>query len=305
MPSFGTSSGHMLADKRYALALQLAEWGDFSASADLLRQGIELAPAWPPFYFHLGEALRKTNDFEGAGKAFEEYLIHDPADAMGAAIKLSLIGARAAPPTMPEEYVRALFHQYAPRFEKSLVENLDYHTPDEMAALVLAHKDGGFSHLLDLGCGTGLAAKFFEGRVKAMTGIDLAPGMIREARAKNIYTHLHEEKIEDFLAGTKDRYDLVLAADVFVYIGEIDAIFTQIANVMTNGGLYSFSVQTPPGGVEGWILGPDHRYAHAHGYVESCLGKAGLELVRRCDDLALRLDGGKPVTGAVYLARKA
>jgi predicted TPR repeat methyltransferase len=304
MPSFGVTSGNMVADKRYALALRLAEWGDFSASADLLRQAIELAPHWPPLYFHYGEALRHAENDADAIGAFEEYLRLDPADAMGAAIKLFLIGAAPPPPAMPEEYVRTLFHQYAPQFEKSLVDNLAYRAPGEMAALVLAHKENGFSHILDLGCGTGLAAEFFKGRAAAMTGVDLAPGMIREARAKNLYTILHEAKIENFLAETDERYDLVLAADLFVYIGDVAAIFKQIATVMTNGGFYCFSVQTPADGTEGWMLGPDHRYAQAHAYIARCLEDAGLALADYRAGIPLRLEGGKPVAGAIYLARK-
>ena len=304
MPSFSVTSGNMIADKRYALALRLAEWGDFSASADLLRQAIELAPHWPPLYFHYGEALRRAKNDAGAIGAFEEYLRLDPADAMGAAIKLFLIGAAPPPPTMPEEYVRALFHQYAPQFEKSLLGNLAYRVPGEMAALVLAHKEKGFSHILDLGCGTGLAAQFFKGRGAAMTGVDLAPGMIREARAKNLYTLLHEAKIENFLAATEERYDLVLAADLFVYIGDVATIFKQIATVMTNGGFYCFSVQTPADGANGWMLGPDHRYAQAHAYITRCVEDSGLDLTDYRAGIPIRLEGGKPVAGAIYLARK-
>lgn len=304
MPSFATTSGNMTADSRYALALRLAEWGDFSASADILRQGIELAPGWPPPYFHLGEALRQQKDFAAAGTAFEEYLRLDPADAMGATIKLALIGARPAPPAMPEEYVRALFHQYAPKFEKSLVGNLAYNAPRDMADLISAHRQDTFSHILDLGCGTGLAAQYFKGRAAAITGIDLAPGMIREARAKNLYTHLHEAKIQDFLAAAMDRYDLILAADLFIYIGDLRGVFKQIAAVMTNSGLYAFSIQIPPDDAGDWVLGPDHRYAQTPAYIERCLEESGLALADSRAGVPLRLEGGKPVAGAIYLSRK-
>lgn len=301
---FGGSSGDMLADKRYAMALQLAEWGDHAAAADLLRQGIELAPHWPPFYFQLGESLRQSKDAAAAATAFHHYLARDPADAMGAAVKLSLLGAMPAPAAMPEEYVRSLFHQYAPKFEKSLVENLQYHTPDLMADIVSAHQDGNFAHLLDLGCGTGLAAKFFAGRAARMTGIDLAPGMIEQARMKNLYDDLQVGGIERFLDETAARYDLVLAADVFVYIGALEKIFAQTANVMMPCGLFCFSVQNPGEDVPAWTIGADHRYAHARPYIESRLKNSGLALLALNEDVALRLDAGAPVMGAIYLAKK-
>ena len=293
----------MLADKRYAMALQLAEWGDHTAAADLLRQGIELAPAWPPFYFHLGETLRQGGNADSAARAFHDYLARDPADAMGATIKLSLMGAVPMPPSMPEEYVRSLFHQYAPKFERSLVENLQYHTPDLMADMVFAHHPDGFENLLDLGCGTGLAAKFYAGRAVRMTGIDLAPGMVEQAKRKNIYAVLHVGKIEDFLAQTPERYDIALAADVFVYIGALEEIFARLSAVLMPAGIFSFSVQMPADDVSGWVLGPDHRYAHARAYIESSAAKAGFTVLDCRENIALRLDGGKAVLGAIYLLR--
>lgn len=302
---FGGSSGHILADKRYVMALQLAEWGDHVAAADLLRQGIELAPDWPPFYFHLGEALRLSGDAQDAADALRAYLARDPADAMGATVKLALLGAVPMPPSMPEEYVRSLFHQYAPRFEKSLVENLQYHTPDLMADMVAAHHAGKFENLLDLGCGTGLAAKFYAGRAARMTGIDLAPGMIEQARAKNLYDALHVAGIEDFLKATTERYDLVLAADVFVYVGALESIFARLSSAMLPGGLFSFSVQMPQEDTNGFTLGADHRYAHARAYIERCARDAGFSVVDMREKVALRLDGGKPVTGALYLLKAA
>ncbi len=302
---FGGSSGDMLADKRYAMALEFAREGDHAAAADLLRQGIEFAPHWPPFYFQLGEALRQAGDKDAAAAAFRDYLARDPADAMGASVKLSLIGAAPVPETMPEEYVRSLFHQYAPKFEKSLVENLQYHTPDLMAEMVAAHHAGAFAHLLDLGCGTGLAAQHYAGRAAKMTGIDLAPGMIDAARAKNLYDDLHVAGIDEFLKDTPEHYDLVLAADVFVYVGALEKTFERIAHAMTKGGLFCFSVQTPPDDSAGFTLGTDHRYAHPRAYIEHCAAAAHFSMVDVRENVTLRLDAGKPVTGALYLLKSA
>lgn len=300
---FGGSSGHLRADKRYALALQLAEWGDFAASADLLRQGIELAPDWPPFYFHLGEALRQTGKNDEAAAAFDDYLAHDPADNMGATIKLSLIGRLAPPPTLPEGYVRSLFDQYAPRFEKCLVENLGYHTPEHLANAVRNVQSGPYGRVLDLGCGTGLAALQFVADANHITGLDLAPKMVEESRAKNIYHALHVASIEDFLRDDDaPPYDLVLSADVFVYIGELEDIFCRLSDRMADGALFAMSVQTLADG--DWVLGEDHRYSHSRAYLERCCALAKLAPVA-CVPVTLREDAGKPVNGMIFVARKA
>ncbi len=297
---FGNGSGNLQADRRYDMALEFTKDGDFAAAADLLRQGIELAPAWPPLHFHLGEALRRCNEAKEAEVAFRHYLALDPEDRMGAMIKLSIMGVIPAPDTMPEDYVRALFDQYAPRFEKSLVENLSYHTPEAIAASVLKIH-ASFDHLLDLGCGTGLGAQQFTERTTRMTGIDLAPGMIEIARAKNIYDDLQVSGIENFLDQTKDFYDLILAADVFVYIGDLKKIFKQISSRLVNYGLFAFSIQSLSNG--SWKLGDDHRYAHSKTYIEECAKSAGLEILV-CKNTTLRQDAGKPIEGIILIYRR-
>lgn len=300
---FGGSSGHTLADKRYTLALQLAEWGDYTASADLLRQGLELAPDWPPFYFHLGEALRQHGDHAEAEAAFKDYLALDPDDNMGATIKLALLGALPPPPVLPEGYVRSLFDQYAPRFEKCLVENLAYHTPEHIADAVRAVHAGPYPRILDLGCGTGLSAAQFVADANHITGIDIAPNMIRESRAKNIYHALHVATVEDFLKTDETPpYDLVLSADLFVYIGALEDIFERIATRLNPGGLFAMSVQTLAQG--DWVLGEDHRYAHSRAYLERCSAQANLAPAA-CVPVTLREDGGKPVNGMVFIVRKS
>ena len=138
---FGNSSGNLLADRRYELALRLAEAGDYKASIDLLLQCLDLAPEWPPIFFHLGESFRQADNPEGAQHAFEDYLTLDPEDKMGAGIKLALLGLAPEPSAISTAYVRSLFDQYAPKFEKSLVENLSYIGPELIFQAVTALHD--------------------------------------------------------------------------------------------------------------------------------------------------------------------
>lgn len=300
---FGGSSGHLLADRRYGLALELTEGGDYAASIDLLHQAIELAPHWPPLHFHLGEAHRLRGDMAKAIAAFKHYLALDGDDTMGATIKLSLLGEINAPASMPEGYVRSLFHQYAPKFEKCLVENLSYHIPEIIAGLVKNIRPAGFYHLLDLGCGTGLSALQFKGRAKRMTGVDLAPGMIEEAKRKGIFDDLHICNIETFLDETGAVYDLILSTDVFVYIGALETLFQKIAHVMGSEGLFAFSVQSMEDSDGDWKLGADHRYAQSKAYVERCATMAGFEVIAS-ENTNIRLEAGEFIKGMVFICLK-
>lgn len=298
---FGNSSGDLMADRRYDLALQLSEDKDYDAAADLLRQGLEIAPNWPPLHFHLGEACRMAGYKSDAQAAFQNYLALDPEDKMGAAIKLSLMGATAAPATMPAAYVQSLFDQYAPKFEKSLIEKLQYNTPEIIYRAVSDAGEREFEHLLDLGCGTGLAAQLFAGSAARMTGVDLSPAMVEIARAKNIYHDLYVGDIDAFLQKNKDSYDLVLSADVFVYIGALEQIFQNIAARISPEGLFAFSVQSLKEGR--WALGADHRYAHARAYIEAVVKEAEFQILS-CESVILRLDGADKIDGMVFVCRK-
>lgn len=295
---FGGSTGDLNADRRYGLAMQLLEERDFQAAADLLQDCIELAPDWPPLYFHLGCTLLRLDQPDAAENALRRYLALDAEDKMGAGIKLALMG-RADPDTaMSAQYVTFLFDQYAPSFEKALVEKLQYHVPEHMAALL---PNPSYQKMLDIGCGTGLGGVTMRSRVRNLTGIDIAPGMITQARQKKIYDALFTISLENFLKETSETFDLVFCADVLVYMGPLENVFALISQKMERNGHFVFSVQHIAG--DEWALGPDHRYAHSVLYLERCAIQAGLTIQAGLD-LAIRLDQGLPVAGHIMVLVK-
>ena len=295
---FDAGSGDLRADRRYELALQLAKDGDFLASADLLRDASTLAPLWPPIHFHLGEALRGLNKLDEATKAFEEYLRLNPADAMGAGVKLSLMGKRAPETAMSQSYIQSLFDQYAPHFEFSLVGKLDYKIPTLLARMT----QGSYNSLLDLGCGTGLVAEAFHGRAMEMTGVDISPEMIKVAAAKNIYSHLHVREVQTFLDVHEKKHDIIICADVLIYMADIEMLFNSISRSLRKDGIYGFSTQHHAG-TDNWILGKDHRYAHSVPYIHSVLERCGLS-IQHHEECNLRKDGHDMPKGDVFIARK-
>ncbi len=298
---FGGSSGHLLADRRYDSALQYAQDGDMEAALDLIRQGLEMAPDWPPFHFHLGEFLWKKGENREAIASLLKYLVMDPQDKMGATVKLVLLGALPLPKTLPPSYVQSLFDQYAPRFDKVLVEDLDYRTPRFLSSAVQKITNKKFNRVLDLGCGTGLAAAQFKKHADWIEGVDLSSAMIGQAKKKEFFHALHVDTIEDFLAEPREPYDLILCADVFVYIGALEKIFTAVSAQMTDDGLFAFSVQGLSSGT--WKLRQDHRYSHSQDYIESCAKGVGWNILS-CENVVLRKDADLPVMGMVFVCGK-
>jgi predicted TPR repeat methyltransferase len=300
------SSGDLIADRRYDFARDLQLRGDLVAAADLLEQAIELAPAFTSAWFTLGEIRQQLGEREAAVAAFRKARDANANDPHGAGLRLMRLGAEELA-GMPPVYVRTLFDQYAPRFDRALVDDLGYRGPSLLFRSALearraARKPAFFKRAIDLGCGTGLAATAFAKAVDHFTGIDLSPGMIEKARATGLYAELD---VNDMLEGLRARpeasAELVLAADAMVYLADLVPVLKETSRVLVAGGLTAFTVETHTG--DGVVLGAGLRYAHGAHYVHRSLATAGLEL-SRLEALSYRTEDNAPVPGLVVVAAK-
>ncbi len=304
------SSGDLLADRRYRYAEACLAEGDAVACADLAAQAIEIAPAYAPAWLLLGrarEALFAAGADpaarDGARAAFEAARRLDPEDTLGAGLHLARLGGGEGAALTPA-YVRALFDGYAPRFERHLVEGLRYVGP-ALVAGVLPEEPARFGHVLDLGCGTGLAGAALAHRAGHLTGVDLSPAMLALARAKGCYGRLVAGELGAFLRDEPEgSADLCVAADVFIYCADLAPVLAAVARVLRPGGWVAFTVQSPPDGGPGVVLGADGRYAHSDAHLRDAAGAAGLAL-RVLEPAAVRHEGGRPVPGRVIALQHA
>jgi predicted TPR repeat methyltransferase len=301
------SSGDLIADRRFDFARDLQLKGDLVAAADLLLQATELAPGFASAWFTLGGIREQLGEHDAAVAAFRHALIADPEDKHGASLRLMLLGAEQLA-AMPPAYVRALFDQYAPKFETALVGDLGYRGPALLFKAVLSaraavRKPAFFRRAIDLGCGTGLAATAFTANVDEFIGIDLSPGMIERARATGLYARLEVTEMVQGLRDTPDASaDIVLAADAMVYLSDLAPLLQEVNRVLVPGGVLAFTVETH-GGDDGVILGEGLRYAHSAGYVRSSIESAGLTL-SWLENLSTRNEDNTPVPGLVAVAVK-
>jgi predicted TPR repeat methyltransferase len=300
------SSGDLVADRRFDFARDLQLKGDLAAAADLLVQATELAPGFASAWFTLGEIREQLGQGDAAIAAFRKAEAADPEDRHGASLRLMLSGAQELS-DMPPAYVRALFDQYAPKFEAALVDDLGYRGPSLLFKAVLAarlavRKPAFFKRAIDLGCGTGLAAAAFAKEVDHFIGIDLSPRMVERARLTGLYAQL---EVADMVQGLSSRPDasaeLVLAADAMVYLADIAALLREAKRVLVPGGLLAFTVETHGG--DGVILGEGLRYAHGADYVRASIRDAGLAL-SQLEGLSARNEDNTPVPGLVAVATR-
>jgi predicted TPR repeat methyltransferase len=301
------SSGDLIADRRYEFARDLQLRGDLVAAADLLEQAIELAPAFASAWFTLGEIREQLGERDAAVAAFRKTREADASDSYGAGLRLMRLGAEELA-AMPPAYVRTLFDQYAPRFDRALIDDLGYRGPSLLFKAVLAvchaaRKPAFFKRAVDLGCGTGLAAAAFASEVDHFVGIDLSPGMIEKAKATGLYAEL---EVNDMLDGLRMRAeasaDLVIAADAMVYVPDLVPVLTEITRVLASGGLLAFTLERHAG--YGVILGRGLRYAHGVNYVRAALAAAGLTPLQ-FEEQSFRNESDVPVPGLVVVAARS
>jgi predicted TPR repeat methyltransferase len=300
------SSGDLIADRRYEFARDLQLKGDLAAAADLLEQAIELAPAFVSAWFTLGEIRGQLGERDAAVAAFRKARDADASDPHGAGLRLMRLGAEEIS-AMPPAYVRTLFDQYAPRFDRALIDDLGYRGPSLLFKAVLAarcavRKPAFFKCGIDLGCGTGLAAAAFAKEVDRFIGIDLSPRMIEKSRATGLYAELEVNDMLEALRAKRDASaDLILAADAMVYVADLVPLLKEVNRVLAAGGVLAFTAETHAG--DGVVIGEGLRYAHGAAYVRTSLQTAGLGL-SRFEELSARNEDNVPVPGLVVVAAR-
>ena len=300
IPAF--TSGNPLADRRADYAAMLLESGDAVAAAELMAQSLELAPEWAAGWYRLGEMLETAGDRDGAVDAWRAALRIDGTDPFGATLKLGLAGAAPDVTSMPPAFVETLFDQYADDFDSALVERLDYRAPELLQAVIESAHADMFASMMDLGCGTGLMGERMRHNTSFLAGVDLSGEMLRLAQSKGIYDHLEHADINAMPKSEGGQPDLVTAADVFMYLGDLATAFAWVAQALMPGGHFAFSVEHHEGDGE-FQLRSSRRYAHSRGYIEMLLTSNGFEIVSVTEDV-IRKDRGEPVRGLIVVARR-
>ena len=82
--------------------------------------------------------------------------------------------------------------------------------------------------ILDLGCGTGGAGAWLKDYARSLVGVDLSDNMVELARKKMLYQELHVQPLNAYLQTCTKTFDLVVAADVFSYVGQLEETFRQV-----------------------------------------------------------------------------
>jgi predicted TPR repeat methyltransferase len=284
----------------YALRLACAachsRCGNMPRALTLYDQAIRQQPETPTAWIDKGNLLRETGLLDAARKCFAEAVRLGDEDMGPYYLAAVSPVAGAVPPTPPRRYVETLFDDYAGEFQQHLVEALEYsaHT-----TLCQPLREARYGAVLDLGCGTGLCGELMRHSAESLDGVDLSSAMLEQARASGVYRTLAHEDVQTYLENTAEQYDLVLAADVFIYVGDLVAVFAGVRRVLARQGVFAFSVELSSGAE--LALLPSLRYAHSEAYVRRLAAEHGLQ-VKEVTQAPIRKDQQKPIQGLyVYL----
>ncbi|WP_353474455.1 methyltransferase domain-containing protein [Salipiger sp. H15] len=276
----------------------MAHLGDYAGAIEALRGAMELVPGWAAGWFRLGEYYETAGETEAAAEAWDRAVAADPRDPLGAGLRRDLLRGVPVAESMPPAFVELLFDQYAPRFERSLVGKLGYRGP---ALLLEALRGQGFeraANALDLGCGTGLMGEVLRPFCDRLEGYDISAGMLGEAAAKGVYDALEKRDI-GVMAPILPRYDLIVAADVFIYLGALERVIGWCAGALAPGGRLAFTLELGEAPVQ---LRESRRFAHSRDYVQGLLDEAGFGS-SQLTECVLRQDRGEDVAALLVTAQ--
>ena len=267
-------------------------------------KALSYAPADSNTLYNLGCLHNSKGDKNKAISYFELCLQIDSDNKSATHLLSSLKGENTN--IAPQSYIADLFDEYAPSFEASLKGKLQYEVPLKLYNLLLKHVNGKmptFEHMLDLGCGTGLGGKEFSKKVHTMTGVDLSSAMLQVAEAHKIYNNLHCLGISDFLNINIAKYDLFLASDVFIYIGDLSCIFKGAYQAAADNAYFLFSIELLPENGPYKLL-PSGRYAHTESYIHSLAENFQWQFISSLKT-NIRKDHGEWIKGMIVLLKKS
>ena len=268
--------------------------GRLSEAEESYRRALELAPHMEPPYINLGHLLQSRGKPEEARRLYTEAI----AKGMDVGVFGQYLAALSGIATdrAPDQWVRSTFDNFAPTFDMR-VDVLGYKVPNMLAEAVGLHANSPMD-ILDLGCGTGKCGVAFMSHRRRLIGVDLSDRMLAQARLRGLYDELHAAEISAWLVqAASASQDLVVAADVFIYIGALDVIFSNVSRILRRTGWFAFSIEECA--ETDYQLRESGRYAQSHAYIAR-LALPSYSIVS-ADPVVIRMEAGAPLRGRLYL----
>jgi predicted TPR repeat methyltransferase len=262
---------------------------------------LEISPNHQPTISNIAFLHHKNDDFRKAELMYEKLLLLNPNNCQAKHMLASLRGDLSNP--APLEYIEQMFDGYSGYYEDSLVAKLEYKVPKILRDFFdeTSEHTANALKILDLGCGTGLAGTVFKDLSSSLTGIDISQKMIEIAAAKGIYDSLITIGIAEYLEGNPPAYELIIATDVFTYIGDLQSIFRSLAHASEPNASFCFSIEKSTS--DYFELRNTGRFAHSLTYLRTITSLTGWKIIRHTD-VDLRRERNAWIKGILFFLKK-
>jgi predicted TPR repeat methyltransferase len=289
-------------DVLYNLGVIESRLGQSLSAAHYYQIALKIYPDHFPSLNNLAVIYLEQQNLSAARYFFERALALQPGD-VSIQYTLSAMDGKQKYEQAPVEYVKELFDGYADHFEKHLVQELSYQTHTQLFELFSEINNGVLSHLniLDLGCGTGLCGPLFKSLSDNLVGVDLSRNMLNIAGEKKCYNDLIEGEISEYLKDKQPVFDLIVAADVIPYFGELRALFALCKKALKPGGCFLFSTEVTVG--EKYIMQKTGRFSHSTAYIEKLASENEWAIIKEAQK-ETRRQKNSPSTGGLFLLAK-
>ncbi|WED43345.1 tetratricopeptide repeat protein [Legionella cardiaca] len=227
---------------------------------------------------NLAAIYMRLEDKEKARTLLKLAVAANPHDSASQHMLHALSNDELNPKASPE-YATNLFNNYALYYDQHMTGPLAYALPHHVGRILHQLNIHHVENTLDLGCGTGLSGVVLREISVRLTGVDLSAKMLAQAKSKGIYDKLIEAEALSFLQQNEQSYQLIVAADVLPYFGELDSLFAAIAKSLTLQGYFIGSVEISND--KPWQLQPSARFCHKSDYIKALANKYSLTIIHQ------------------------
>ena len=302
------------ANAHYNLGNTYQELGETQQAINCYQQAIQINPNHADTNHNLGVLMKQVgetqqaiNYYQQAIDLYDHVLISNPNDRRALTSRqstLHLLNSQVGvtTKTAPKHYIQSLFDDYAKRFDHHLTETLDYKVPQLLKNRLTTQLGSNltFDMAIDLGCGTGLSGEAFRPICRQLVGIDLSPKMLEIAKKKEVYDVIENIDINKYLNNDLEKYDLFIATDVLIYIGDLSQLFSNISGASKSGAVFLFSTEST--NTNDYLLTNQGRYAHFDKYVNQ-LARLHQFTILNVENTILRTEEGKGVDGQLFILK--
>lgn len=230
---------------------------------------------YPQVWYNLGCCYYRKGEFAKAADALKKAIAQDPVNRdaiyMLAAIEPAAVPTHLRPTRMPKHMVQQFFTGQAGGYD--LAERQNQYQPQLIFDILKPFVKATNPSILDLGCGTGLAARPWRASASQITGVDVIPAMLEMARAaqeanRPLYDTLVESDLAEPVPVASDtKADILLCINTASYIGELAPLIQRVRGAAKTGGLFVITTDFYKG--EGFGLNAESgRFGHNPAYVK-------------------------------------